>query len=147
MVKSDPGTYALILHSSLSTEIRIGRWGRLRIEPAYYVYVGSAFGPGGVRARVARHFRKEKKCHWHIDYLSTAIEPVCAWCSYAPFRLEHEWARAFDRMATTSCVKGFGCSDCSCRGHLFATPTKPDIAEIVRATGVAIESWPNRPAT
>lgn len=144
IVKSESGTYALILHSNLSTEIQIGHWGCLRVEPGYYVYVGSAFGPGGVQARVARHFRKMKRRHWHIDYLSEAIEPVCAWCSYAPFRLEHEWARAFDRMADMSCIKGFGCSDCNCNGHLLATPAMPDATEIVRATGGAVESWPNR---
>ena len=145
-MKSDPGTYALILRSSLSAEIQIGRWGCLHVKPGYYAYVGSAFGPGGVQARVARHFRKGKRRHWHIDYLSEAIDPVRAWYSYAPFRLEHDWARAFDQMADTSCVKGFGCSDCSCNGHLFAMSTNPDCAKIFRAIGRAVESWPHRTA-
>jgi Uri superfamily endonuclease len=143
-VKSEPGTYALILHSTLSGEVQIGRWGSLRVEPWYYLYVGSAFGPGGVRARVARHFRKAKRNHWHIDYLREAIEPVCAWCSYVPFRLEHEWAQAFGRMEGVSCIKGFGCSDCSCNGHLFAMDTNPVGAEVLRTIGESFESWPDR---
>ena len=93
MVKSEPGTYAIVFRGRESAEIAVGRWGVLQIHPGYYVYVGSAFGPGGVRARVERHFRKSKRQHWHIDYLHAVLEPVCAWCSYSPERLEHDWAR------------------------------------------------------
>lgn len=145
-MRSEPGTYALVLHSSLNAAIPIGRWGRLLVEPAYYLYVGSAFGPGGVRARVARHFRRAKRNHWHIDYLREAIEPVCAWCSYAPVRLEHECTRAFGRMEGVSCVEGFGSSDCRCNGHLFTMSTKPNGTEILRTIGESIESWPYRAA-
>ena len=55
------GTYALVLRSDVSAATEIGRWGRLTIRPGYYVYVGSALGPGGVRARVSRHCRETKK--------------------------------------------------------------------------------------
>lgn len=141
-MKSESGTYALLLRSRLRAEIPIGRWGRLHVKRGYYVYVGSAFGPGGVRARVGRHFRRKKKSHWHIDYLREATVPVCAWCSYLPVRLEHEWAFALGQMHGVSCIKGFGCSDCGCEGHLFATSRKPDDADISRLLGGAVESWP-----
>lgn len=127
--------------------MEIGRWGRLLVTPGYYVYVGSAFGPGGVRARVARHFRKAKRNHWHIDYLRAAIAPVCAWCSYIPSRFEHDWARAFGQMEGVSCITGFGCSDCSCDSHLFIMPTKPGGAEILRAIGGVVESCEYRTVT
>lgn len=35
--------------------VRIGRTGKLETQPEFYVYVGSAHGPGEVRARVAHH--------------------------------------------------------------------------------------------
>ena len=146
-MKPAPGTYALILHSSLSADIQIGRWGYLRVEPGYYVYIGSAFGPGGVRARVSRHFRKAKRSYWHIDYLREMIDPVCAWCSYAPFRLEHQWAQTLGQMADISCIKGFGCSDCSCDGHLFAMSTAPDSAKVFTSIGGVVELWPYRTPT
>ena len=142
-MKPEPGTYALLLQSSVSAEISIGRWGLLCLEPGYYIYVGSAFGPGGVRARVARHFRKAKRAHWHIDYLREATDAVCVWCSYKREHLEHAWARTFERMSGVSCIEGFGSSDCSCAGHLFAMPAMPRRAEISRALGDA-DLWPNR---
>lgn len=41
----------------------------------WYVYAGSAQGPGGLRARVGRHLRKGKKPRWHIERLTeTATE-------------------------------------------------------------------------
>ena len=124
-MKSAPGTCALILRSDTDSEITIGLWGSLRLSPGYYVYVGSAFGPGGVRARVARHFRRAKRNRWHIDYLRAAVEVECAWCSYEPRRLEHQWAQALERLEDVSCIAGFGSSDCSCSGHLFAMPKVP----------------------
>jgi Uri superfamily endonuclease len=52
-----PGTYALLLSSAADGVIRVGRLGDLRLQPGFYVYVGSALGPGGVRARLAHHMR------------------------------------------------------------------------------------------
>ena len=140
-MKPKPGTYALILRSHSSAEISIGRWGRLTIDPGYYIYVGSAFGSGGVRARVARHCRQTKARHWHIDYLREAVIPICAWYSHEPVNLEHRWAQALSAMRDTSAVKGFGCSDCRCYAHLFMTATKPDFARFARAVGGPVESW------
>ena len=142
-MKSGPGTYALILYSGSRADAQIGRWGRLRIEPGYYIYVGSALGPGGVRARLSRHFRDTKTRHWHIDYLRELASPVCAWCRYLPRRLEHEWARAVAGMAGTAAVKGFGCSDCRCDAHLFTMAAKPDLAQFSRAVGGVVEPWPH----
>lgn len=141
VVRSEPGTYALLLQSNLTDEIGVGRWRSLRIELGYYLYVGSAFGPGGVRARVTRHFRRQKRNHWHIDYLREAIEPVCAWFSYEPLRLEHRWARALAQRRDITCIKGFGCSDCGCASHLFAMSTMPDCAELSSALGSSLASY------
>lgn len=139
-MRSEPGTYLLILESGSSAEIQIGRWGALRVRPGFYSYVGSAFGPGGVRARVSRHLRRGKKNRWHIDHLREVAEPVSVRCSYAPFRLEHDWARAFGGTDGFSCIKGFGSSDCRCKGHLFFTSAKPEEELIRRAIGGAVES-------
>ncbi len=51
------------------------------LEPGVYVYVGSAWGPGGLRARIYRHLGLvgRKRLHWHIDRLlaSEYVEPLC----------------------------------------------------------------------
>lgn len=141
-MKPEPGTYALILKSDFSAELQIGRWGRLDVKPGYYIYVGSAFGPGGVKARVSRHFREKKKMHWHIDYLREMASPVSAWCSYAQVNQEHDWAQLFAEMDGASSVKSFGCSDCGCKAHLFRMAGRPDFEQFSRAAGGIIESWP-----
>ena len=141
-MKPEPGTYALILKGDSTAGVQIGRWGLLDLKPGYYIYVGSAFGPGGVKARVSRHFREKKTRHWHIDYLREAVSPVCAWCSYEPLNQEHHWARLLAEMDNTSGVKGFGCSDCRCDTHLFRMATRPDFGQFSRAAGDVIEAWP-----
>ncbi len=141
-MKPKPGTYALILRSHSKAKAQVGRWGRLIIKPGYYIYVGSAFGPGGVQARVSRHCRKPKSKHWHIDYLREHLSPVGAWYSYETRELEHRWAQVFSDMADTSSIKGFGCSDCKCYSHLFTISTKPDLAQFSKnqLSAVSIQS-------
>jgi Uri superfamily endonuclease len=127
-MRSKPGTYALILQSHSTAMIQIGRWRQIDIQPGYYIYIGSAFGPGGVRARVSRHCRIDKPKHWHIDYLREFMTPLAVWVSYETERLEHQWAQACcDRVEMTA-IPGFGCSDCRCYSHLFYALAAPDFA-------------------
>jgi Uri superfamily endonuclease len=140
-MNSKPGTYALVLRGDASTYIDVGRWGRLNVRPGYYIYVGSAFGPGGVVARVSRHCRETGNKHWHIDYLRESANVTSVWYSHSPVRLEHRWADALARMNATKPVKGFGCSDCKCESHLFFVAQKPRLAEFADAVRGAVKSW------
>jgi len=121
-MKSDPGTYALILQSHSNETIQIGRWGQLNLQPGHYIYIGSASRPGGVQARVSRHLHKNKRKHWHIDYLREHITPLEVWISYAAEYLEHEWVGILSEISELIPIQGFGCSDCRCFSHLFFTP-------------------------
>ena len=141
IMKSESGTYALVLRSFRSARAQIGRWGRLDIEPGFYIYVGSAFGPGGVKSRILRHCRKTKSKHWHIDYLRGHVEPIFAWYSYEPLNLEHQWAKVLSEMVEMLPVKGFGCTDCKCRAHLFVSRTRPALARFTSAIGTQVETW------
>lgn len=133
-----PGTYAIILQSRCHGNVRIGRNLEIEVEPGYYIYVGSAFGPGGVRARIARHFRTAERFHWHIDYLRGVVDPLEAWYSHATDRLEHRWAQLLDDAADMKAVTGFGCSDCRCRAHLFRTCAVPSFEDFRRLSGVEL---------
>ena len=62
----EKGVYVLIIHLSQERDIVVGKLGELSFKKGYYAYVGSALG--GLEGRIKRHFRKEKKAHWHIDY-------------------------------------------------------------------------------
>lgn len=140
-----PGTYALVLHNRQHTGIQVGRRGRIEIRPGYYIYIGSAFGPGGVRARVLRHCREVKSRHWHIDYLRECAVPVAVWCSYHRVRLEHRWARRLETCRDMTPVEGFGCTDCQCTAHLFYTRRKPDPAAFAAITGGTVEVYSCEP--
>jgi Uri superfamily endonuclease len=140
-MKSEPGTYALILRSHSKAIIQVGLWGQLALKPGYYIYIGSAFGPGGVRARVLRHYRKIKSTHWHIDYLRQFVCPTVAWYNHEERRLEHKWAQVLSRMSCMSPIKGFGCSDCKCYSHLFHTSNVLELAKFSNLVGDKVELW------
>jgi Uri superfamily endonuclease len=127
-VKSDPGTYTLVFRSTATRNIRIGRLGTLPLRPGYYIYLGSAFGPGGTRARTARHLKKSTAKRWHIDYLKPRVELIEIWYTHDPVRREHDWANALIAQPLFSApLPGFGSSDCKCLTHLLYSRSKPDI--------------------
>jgi Uri superfamily endonuclease len=124
------GSYVLIFYCSYARRIRIGALGRLTTEPGYYAYCGSAFGPGGLRARIARHLGVRKKKRWHIDYLRPFLRLDAVWYSTSPRRLEHVFAdRLLDIAYATSAavvpLAKFGASDCACQTHLVRLPFAP----------------------
>lgn len=98
-----------------------------RLPPGHYAYCGSARGPGGLRARVGRHLRPEKRPHWHIDALTGAghITGV-AWSEGANECSLLAWVQALPGAAVP--VPGFGSSDCRrCPAHLVAFEGEPAV--------------------
>ncbi|MEE8332606.1 MAG: DUF123 domain-containing protein, partial [Alphaproteobacteria bacterium] len=65
-----PGAYALLILLKRRFAGNIGALGRVDLPPGAYLYLGSARGPGGLRARLARHARRGKRLHWHVDRLT-----------------------------------------------------------------------------
>lgn len=126
-MKSEPGTYALIFKNEKQVQVQIGQWKKITLCSGYYIYIGSAFGPGGIRARVSRHCRVDKPKRWHLDYISCMAQPVEAWISYATKHLEHEWADVFRNQTPFTPVEGFGCTDCRCLSHLFYSSHRPEL--------------------
>ncbi len=115
-----PGTYALVLALQSPTELQIGCLGRIQFDAPFYLYFGSAFGPGGLAARIKHHLQPARRAHWHIDYLRQVAEVLGAWCSSDSARLECIWANAALAHRGVSLVPRFGSSDCRCQSHLFA---------------------------
>ncbi|MBI2175088.1 MAG: GIY-YIG nuclease family protein [Candidatus Omnitrophica bacterium] len=96
------------------TRLAIGRLGGFELKSGYYCYVGSGFGPGGVRSRLAHHFRPIRRPHWHVDYLRKAALIERAWYAVHEKKQEHRWAEILRRMANASNpIPGFGSTDCS----------------------------------
>lgn len=116
------GTYALLLEIEQETRITIGRLGTFSFPAGHYIYVGSAFGSGGVQARLARHQRREKKLRWHIDYFLAHARIVGVRVDLSGKRLECLWAQTLLHMPRAKVVAPrFGASDCACSSHLIYT--------------------------
>ena len=134
MVEPKPGTYALVLGATSRRSIQIGRLGKLELRPGFYVYVGSAFGPGGVRARLRHHLKRATRPHWHIDYLRPATRLVEIWHCHDEAIREHAWAEAIRAMRSASNpLPGFGSSDCRCPTHLSFHSERPSRQSLRRA--------------
>jgi len=125
-LQRSPGTYALILSSTTDYPLQVGRLGQLHLRPGFYVYVGSALGPGGLLARVAHHRRRTVRPHWHIDYVRAVAPLTAVWYAYDTLRWEHQWAEVLQcTPGATIPLQRFGASDCTCMSHLFFFTTRP----------------------
>lgn len=114
---SDGGCYLLVLYNAEAFTKEIGALGEREFKPGYYVYVGSALK--GLDNRIKRHMRKNKKIHWHLDYVF-------------PFHMNKEKIfkivtgknieRALAREISKICrayIPGFGSSDTGEPSHFF----------------------------
>lgn len=113
----DGGAYCLILRIPRACAVRVGALGRVRFSAGVYVYVGSAMR--GLSARVARHRRRAKRKHWHIDYLTgrRGVRITEVFVRFSQERQECHIAQAV--AGAGEVIRGFGSSDCKCAGHLF----------------------------
>lgn len=133
---AEPGTYLLWFDLAEPLSLTVGRLGVVTLPAGRLVYVGSALGPGGLRARLARHFSRPATLRWHIDYLTAVQPPHVAWLVVGPQRLECAWATALRAWGAVAPTPGFGNSDCTqpgCQAHLLwlppnvPTPTPEDL--------------------
>ncbi|MCH7739573.1 MAG: GIY-YIG nuclease family protein [Chloroflexi bacterium] len=134
-----PGTYMLVLRLPKRRRLAVGRLGDFEFPAGYYLYAGSA--QGGLRGRVLRHLRADKKRHWHIDYLNSGASGATVievWWLAGQKRLECEWAAAARRLPGASApAPGFGASDCGCSSHLLRVDRKPDPAGMGRQAAIS----------
>ena len=122
------GVYTLILFVSKETTVTIGRLGKQKFPRGYYSYAGSALGKGtGLKHRISRHLRKEKRRFWHIDYLladeNVSVEAVVA--AETNEKMECSLNSYMKRLSEAEVrVNGFGSSDCrkNCGSHLLYFP-------------------------
>jgi len=130
------GVYILHLKIKNFQNLRVGKLGKYCFQPGEYLYVGSAQGPGGLKARLGRHLLGYGRRHWHIDwlrpassisgyfYLETLEHIECAWSQFLIQELE-----------ASIPAPGFGASDCrskgnSCAAHLVRLDQCIDVNKI-----------------
>lgn len=115
-----PGAYVLIMECREPIPVTIGSLTDTVLPLGIYAYAGSAQGPGGIRARAARHMRKDKKLHWHIDRITTTadITEVRTYLGGDECGLVAELIAQPDAHHP---ISNFGSSDCrNCASHLVA---------------------------
>ena len=126
------GTYVLIIENHADTEIEIGKIGCISVKEGFYAYAGSALA--GVEQRIGRHLRDvgdNKKLHWHIDYFlaNPAVEVKEVVCAETEERKECEIAA--NMSIRLESIARFGCTDCSCKSHLFFSTSLTELKEHV----------------
>jgi sugar fermentation stimulation protein A len=118
----DSGCYIVILHLEKETEITAGELGNIFFRKGYYLYAGSA--KKALTKRLERHQRSRKNLFWHIDYL----REQALFYKGLPIRtsedIECALANSLQKITDWS-IPGFGCSDCSCKSHLFGMDEDP----------------------
>ncbi len=114
------GTYILLLEADQNFRCRVGKLGIFSLPAGYYLYVGSALGPGGLSARLKHHTSPVKRPHWHLDYLRRGAQPIEVCLSTDGQRHECQWALSlFEDENLSTALPGFGSSDCQCDSHLY----------------------------
>ena len=129
----DKGAYVLVVELDAPLALAIPSLAPTVLAPGRYAYCGSAYGPGGLKARVGRHLRRENAMRWHIDRLTQAgrvaavgLEPGGSECALV--------ARLMETAGAGVPVRGFGSSDCHrCPSHLVQVPTGFDPTSIATA--------------
>jgi len=125
-----PGAYVVAVALAAPLPIRLGHAAPVTLPAGRYLYCGSAYGPGGLGARLARHFRPDKSVRWHVDQLTTRGEVLGAWAISGGDECELVARLGFLPVP----LDGFGASDCArCRSHLLRWPRRVAKRAIDRA--------------
>ncbi len=136
-VSSGPGAYVLLIELGAPLALDISSLGAATLAPGRYAYCGSAYGPGGLKARIGRHLRADKSHRWHVDHLS-ATGRIVAFRAVPGGRECDLLDRLLDAPGASVPVPRFGSSDCRrCPAHLVALPGSLDRRGLVAALSAA----------
>ncbi len=107
-------TYQLHIRLKQPCRLSVGKLGIFDFPAGQYIYTGSAVRT--LEARIRRHMRKDKKLHWHIDYLLAS--PYADIIRVVRFAMPE---CAINRQTRGKVlIPGFGAGDCrnQCVSHL-----------------------------
>jgi Uri superfamily endonuclease len=117
----DRGLYLLILRLKKDQKIKLTKLSEAYFNSGCYLYVGRA--KRGLKKRLERHLRKDKKLFWHIDYFLRKAEIMEVWIKLNSFD-ECRIISQIRKFLENSIIpqKRFGASDCRCPSHLLHLP-------------------------
>jgi Uri superfamily endonuclease len=122
----DRGLYLLVLRLKKGQKIKAGKLPEAYFNSGCYLYVGRA--KRGLKRRLDRHLRKDKKLFWHIDYFLRKTEVMDVWIKLYYFD-ECRIVSQIRKFLKNSGIpqKKFGASDCRCPSHLLYLPDIEDL--------------------
>lgn len=129
------GVYALVIETMTTFDRKVGSLGKVEFRDGLWVYVGSAMGEGStsLENRLARHYRKKKRKHWHIDHLlDSNAKIICVVSAQSEKRMECRVSLELQRSHSfISGPRGFGAADCreGCGTHLYYYVGKDNVDE------------------
>ncbi|MCE4614244.1 MAG: GIY-YIG nuclease family protein [Desulfurococcales archaeon] len=132
------GLYLLVIGLE-EGDYRVGRLYEGKLPDGFYVYIGSAWGSGGLGARLSRHLVRSKKVHWHIDWITSDPRSRVSSVYILPgVKGESDLYNIVSSIG--GCIiPGFGSSDDpGSRCHLLYLKTDLDVLE-----GILSEFYPN----
>jgi sugar fermentation stimulation protein A len=106
-----------------NSRISIGKRTAQDFPHGFYCYVGS--GMKNLSQRIDRHFAKDKRFRWHIDWFLKNAEILEIKKIESEERLECAFSRELADLAEEPIMKGFGASDCNCVTHLHYFKQNP----------------------
>ncbi|MCS6907451.1 MAG: GIY-YIG nuclease family protein [Anaerolineales bacterium] len=138
---SAKGSYVLVLWLVAPQILSVGRLGQLNFQAGYYLYVGSAFGAGGLGGRLKHHLNPSKY-HWHVDYLRGVARLQEVWCRVDTRRQECHWAMELASLPWLSYSQpGFGSTDCHCVAHLLYCASADELSAARSAVEANWQLW------
>lgn len=148
-IPDKPGVYTLIIRADKTTTVKVGGLGAQDFPSGYYTYTGSALGEraSGLRGRISRHLKQEKRWRWHIDYLLGSPYASVRAVVYSENEVGRECqiVQGIEGLEDGNVVlRGFGSSDCcrGCQAHLHHFPDSSEeellhtISTIYRGIGL-----------
>ncbi|MEE8393117.1 MAG: GIY-YIG nuclease family protein [Rhodospirillales bacterium] len=129
-IPGQPGAYVLVIDVARPTRIDRPAGPRFVLPKGRYIYGGSAYGPGGIAARVRRHLKRGKSERWHVDRLTNRFGVLMVIA--LPGGLECPvMAAALAWPGVFVPAPGFGASDCrACPAHLARLPDALDFGRL-----------------
>ncbi|MBM4065776.1 MAG: GIY-YIG nuclease family protein [Planctomycetes bacterium] len=119
------GIYCLTIKLVKKHTIRVGCLGTFGFPGGFYVYAGSA--QNNLKGRIERHLTKNKKMHWHVDYLLHYGQVSCVHTYAAEKNAECVLSQKIGNIKDAVMpVRGFGSSDCACASHLYFFQKNPE---------------------
>jgi Uri superfamily endonuclease len=132
------GCYVLLIKLPKARTITIGRLSDIHFPRGNYAYVGSALG--GIQSRLSRYFNRNRKRHWHIDYLLEEGSVTGIVTGETEDKVECAVAQVLSSQFDS--IPGFGSSDCHCHSHLFFGPEERQLKSNVVAVLESLDITP-----